>query len=150
MFKKIFYILTLLIVFSSLTIEGLTAEGGGRVSGYIYGFTMDNTLTPLSWASITALNNNEVVEVAYSMNGFYEMFLPAGSYTLIVEHPGYKQRNITITVSNGSDTSLDFVLEQSGEPIPEFNNYILTVLALTILAAFLILKKGKNKIKVFH
>ncbi|MBS7656035.1 carboxypeptidase regulatory-like domain-containing protein [Candidatus Bathyarchaeota archaeon] len=145
MVKKLFYPLILLIIFSALTIEGLTAVGGGRVSGYIYGFTIDNTLTPLSWASITALENGEVIEVAYSMNGFYEMYLPTGSFTLIVEHPGYKQRNATIIVSNGSDTSLDFVLEQSGEPIPEFNAYTLAVLSLAILTTLLILKKRKIK-----
>jgi hypothetical protein len=140
---KLYKILILSILFGALTIEGLNAIGGGRVSGYIYGFTMDNTLVPLSWVSITALKNGEIIEVAYSMNGFYEMYLPTGSFTLIVEHPGYKQKNATIIVSNGSDTSLNFVLEQSGEPIPEFNAYALAVLSLAILTTLLILKKRK-------
>jgi len=130
-----------------LIIEGLNANsdnvGGGRISGYVYGFTIDNTLVPLSWASIKALENGEIVDIAYSMNGFYEMYLPTGSFTLIVEHPGYKTKNVTIIVSNGSDASLDFVLEQSGEPIPEFNNYQLVFLALTILITILIIKKRK-------
>jgi hypothetical protein len=141
--KKLFLISFFLILSINLTVKELNSVGGGRISGYIYGFTIDNTLVPLSWASITALENGEIVDIAYSKNGFYEMYLPEGSFTLIVEHPGYKQKNVTITVSNGADISLDFVLEQSGEPIPEFNNYPLIILALTILIALLIIKKRK-------
>jgi hypothetical protein len=141
--KKLFLISFFLILLINLTVKELNSVGGGRISGYIYGFTIDNTLVPLSWASITALENGEIVDIAYSKNGFYEMYLPEGSFTLIVEHPGYKQKNVTITVSNGADISLDFVLEQSGEPIPEFNNYPLIILALTILIALLIIKKRK-------
>ena len=143
MLKKLFLISFFLILSINLTVKELNSVGGGRISGYIYGFTIDNTLVPLSWASITALENGEIVDIAYSKNGFYEMCLPEGSFTLIVEHPGYKQKNVTITVSNGADISLDFVLEQSGEPIPEFNNYPLIILALTILIALLIIKKRK-------
>lgn len=143
MLKKLFLISFFLILLINLTVKELNSVGGGRISGYIYGFTIDNTLVPLSWASITALENGEIVDIAYSKNGFYEMYLPEGSFTLIVEHPGYKQKNVTITVSNGADISLDFVLEQSGEPIPEFNNYPLIILALTILIALLIIKKRK-------
>jgi PKD repeat protein len=86
------------------TTKSLTVSvGGGRLSGYIYGFTKDNTLIPLDGASIKALKNGEIVKVVYSRNGFYEMYLPVGTYTLIAEHPGYRQANAIVTIESPGD-----------------------------------------------
>lgn len=92
--------------------------GGGIVYGQILGFNWFNELIPVVWAEVSAWRNGELVNKAYSMGGgYYEIILPVGWYTLVVEEPGYKTVSREIFVSSGSSTAINFVLELSMEPI---------------------------------
>jgi len=92
--------------------------GGGIVHGQVLGFNWFNELIPVVWAEVSAWRDGELVAKAYSMaGGHYEIILPVGWYTLVVEEPGYKTVSREIFVSSGSSTAINFVLELSMEPI---------------------------------
>ncbi len=113
-----------LIVLLSVTAQALAADepyspyGGGGVHGQILGFNLFDELIPVVWADVSAYRDGELVARAYSMGGgYYEMFLPVGWYTLVVEEPGYKTYSREIFVSSGSSTAINVILELSREPI---------------------------------
>ena len=92
--------------------------GGGIVYGQILGFNIYNELIPVVWAEVSAWRDGEFVAKAYSMaEGYYELILPVGWYTLKVEEPGYEVESREIFVSSASSSAINFVLELSGEPV---------------------------------
>lgn len=98
--------------------EAYNPYGGGIIHGQILGFNIYDELVPVVWAEISAWRDGELVAKAYSMaGGYYEIILPVGWYTLKVEEPGYKIASMKIFVSSGSLSSINFVLELSGEPV---------------------------------
>ncbi|MEM4246613.1 MAG: carboxypeptidase-like regulatory domain-containing protein [Candidatus Bathyarchaeia archaeon] len=115
---------------------------GGSVHGMVLGYDIDDKLVPLSWAHITAEVDGVVVTGVSSADGYYEMFVPGGELTLRVEHPGYISQTVTIYVSPGSSTAINFNLERSNEPIPEYSPSTLPVLMLlAILLLLLVLRR---------
>jgi len=135
----------LLVLAAASTLNASSNPGGGRLYGHVYGFNMDDKLIPLSWAKITACRDGEVIDVAYSMDGFFEMYLPEGFFEVTVECPGYVTETTTVYVSDGSDTPIEFVLEESGNPIPEFPETSLT-LVLALLATTALVAAGKKRL----
>ena len=112
--------------------------GGGYISGTVLGFDMYDQLQPIQWAAIYA-NNGQRTFIAYSgSGGFYEMFVPVGTYNVTVLEAGYRQISSSISVSDGSSSTINFTLEQSHVPVPEFpagsTLVMLTALSLVMLA----------------
>jgi len=112
--------------------------GGGYISGTVLGFDMYDQLQPIQWAAIYA-NNGQRTFIAYSgSGGFYEMFVPVGTYNVTVLEAGYRQISSSISVSDGSASTINFTLEQSHVPVPEFpagsTLVMLTALSLVMLA----------------
>jgi hypothetical protein len=116
------------------------AGGGGVVWGYIYGYDWRGRLRPISWAKI------ETVDGLYStssMDGFYELVLPSGTFLIRVSAPGYAEQVITVAVTGGSSSSLDFYLEQSRTPIPEHPAWAAPILMALALAAAIALMRRR-------
>ncbi|MEM3507252.1 MAG: hypothetical protein QW589_00235 [Candidatus Bathyarchaeia archaeon] len=113
--------------------------GGGLVYGQVLGFNMYDELIPLEWAKVIAIDENEeIIESASTLKGgYYEMFLPVGKFKLKVEHPGYISQSMDISISSGSSTSINFYLEPSGVPIPEFSYPMIQLLIVLTILAFL-------------
>ena len=122
--------------------------GGGMIQGYILGFNMWDQLEPISWASVYA-NNGQRTFVAYSsQGGFYSMFVPVGFYNVTIVQPGYVPYSNTVAVSDGSTSSINFYLEQSHVPVPEFQpNLTLMVMILTLGAALVIRRRSLKRSK---
>ncbi len=120
--------------------------GGGQIRGYILGFDMNDQLQPIEWASVYA-GNGQHTFVAYSGGGgYYEMFVPTGTYNVTVVEPGYKPYSSMVIVSNGSASTINFYLEQSHVPVPEFSTGIASVISIAALSAALVaLKRAKRK-----
>jgi hypothetical protein len=106
----------------------------GLLSGNIGAFTWSDELRPVSWASVTASGAGGTF-VSYSWDGYYDMYLPAGSYELTVaESPGHVSQSAPITVSTGQQvTGFSFYLQRSNIPIPEFGEVMVLVAALGAL-----------------
>ena len=123
-FKALTIMLVSLLALTSLAGSVLCQDdayypyGGGIVHGQVLGFNWFNELIPVVWAEVSAWRDGELVAKAYTMaGGHYEIILPVGWYTLVVEEPGYKTVSREIFVSSGSSTAINFVLELSMEPI---------------------------------
>ena len=122
--------------------------GGGMIRGYILGFNMWDQLEPIAWATVAA-NNGQRTFLAYSSSGgFYEMFVPVGLYNVTIIQPGYLPYSNTVAVSDGSTSSINFYLEQSHVPVPEFQpNLTLMVMILTLGAALVIRRRSLKRTK---
>jgi len=119
----------------------------GLVSGLVYGFTYSNGIRPISWASVEAVGESGTFTV-YTYDGYYEMYLSPGSYTLTVtEWPGGAGHEIAsapITVSEGQlVTGFSFTLEESHIPIPEFPVAAIALIS-AIAASLYILRRIKK------
>jgi len=106
-------------------------------------------LYPLSWAQILAAG--PISALAYSIDGDFDLWLPNGTYTISVGIPlyqVYEPQSLTITVTDGSETSLGFNLVETGIPIPEFSTtqFVMIVTILASLLFFGRLKKRHRKL----
>jgi hypothetical protein len=116
--------------------------GGGMIAGSVYGFNMFDELEPIAWASVHA-NSGPYSFVAYtSGGGFYEMYVPQGTYNVTVIEPGYVPYSSVVAVSPGSASTINFYLEESHVPVPEFPSGM--VLAVTVLALAVVLVAAKR------
>lgn len=120
--------------------------GGGAITGTVLGFDMFDQLQPIAWATVTA-NNGQYRLVAYSSgDGYYDMFVPAGNYNVTVVEPGYKPSSSAVSVSPGSASTINFDLEQSHVPVPEFPSGMISVIAVVALsAALLAMRRTRRK-----
>jgi len=109
-----------------------------HVFGNIRGLDMRDNLIPLSWATVTAYGPM-LVETS-STDGFYEMWVTDGNYTLGVSRIGYAGQQTAIQVSMDWDTSADFDLKPSGGTVPELSAIEMTlpiVLAVVSIPSYL-------------
>jgi len=120
------------------------AVGGGMVHGHVYGRNYMGDLRALAWANVTVTNGTYTQSTSTGGDGYYDIYVPVGEYTLTASLVGYNSSSTFLPVTNGSTTEYDFYLEQSNEPIPEFSLYavpIVSVFALWISVAVLRRKK---------
>jgi len=99
-------------------------------------FNMFGELYPLSWAEVKA--SGPVTAVTYTLDGDFDLWLPAGSYAITVDMPPYhvySPETLTIVVTSASESALATNLKETAIPIPEFP----LVYTLTITAALPIL-----------
>ncbi len=86
-------------------------ERMGYLSGEILWIDWCGGAQPLSWAPLTAYSTNGFIEVyTFSLDGRYEMWLPAGKYDFGLNHPGLgsKYFKTGLAISWGSVNSLNF------------------------------------------
>lgn len=138
-------VLVMLVLGSRPTIAQAPPQGGGYVQGWVYGFDMYDELVPLEWVNVTASNGDYRFVASTGTNGSYGMFLPTGTYNLTVSAPGYKSYSRTIAVSNGSSSTINVNLYESGIPVPEFPAQAISLLVILGLAAALLTKKATRR-----
>lgn len=131
-----------LVVANSQIDQYVGAGGGGMIRGTVLGFNMYDQLEPIAWASVTAASAYHSFIAYTSSGGVYEMFVPVGTYNVTVLQPGYRAYSNIVSVSDGSTTSINFILEQSHVPIPEYQpNGALVVMVLALAAALVIKRR---------
>ena len=120
--------------------------GGGMITGSVYGFDMFDQLEPIAWATVRA-NNGQTTFVAYtSGGGYYQMFVPQGNYNVTVVQPGYLSYSTPVSVSPGSASTINFYLEQSHIPVPEFPSGVESAIVVLVLSAVLVaMRRIKRK-----
>jgi len=74
------------------------------------------------------------------------MFVPAGNYNVTVTEPGYKPYSNAVAVSAGSASTINFDLEESHVPVPEFPSGMISVIAVVALsAALMAMRRTRRK-----
>jgi hypothetical protein len=122
-------------------------QAGGRIEGTVYGYTMYNDLRTISWAQVTAANQQIQLTTSSGGDGKYGMYVPGGVYNVSVYVQGYQPQSSSVAVSDGSLSNINFVLEESHVPVPEFPAQMLSALMIFAIAATLVAKRAvKRKI----
>lgn len=116
--------------------------GGGMITGTVYGFNMYDQLQPIAWATVTA-SNGQYSFLAYSSgSGNYAIFVhPTGMYNVTVNPPGYVPYSSSVAVSDGSSSVINFDLEQSHVPVPEYPQGAFVLVLFAALASVLIVQR---------
>jgi hypothetical protein len=122
-------------------------EGGGMITGSVYGFDMFDRLQPIAWASVYANNGQTTFRAYTSGSGYYEMYVPQGLYNVTVVEPGYVPYSSSVAVSPGSASTINFYLEQSHIPVPEFPSGMVSAVTVLALAAVLIAARRTKRRK---
>jgi hypothetical protein len=141
----------LLFVLVSTTTPVARAEGGS-VDGMVYYYDQYGDMHPMAWAQVTASGGGSPSVIAYTTDGSYSMWLPAGTYTVTASGPSgpsgpvFFPDSASVVVSDGGSTSVDFYLKPTGNPIPEFPPWtepmiILGMLMITAVAV----RRQKNR-----
>ncbi|MEM2896838.1 MAG: hypothetical protein QXG01_04605, partial [Candidatus Bathyarchaeia archaeon] len=127
----------------------------GYLSGLALGYTWSDEYRPTSWVSVVALGaEGEEVEEVYTFDAIYEMYLPAGDYTLSVEpwpgEAGWVFASTPVHVADGQTSGIgegpQFLLSQSGTPIPELPMASITM-AIVMFAIVAALYGVRRRIK---
>jgi len=89
----------------------LYSLGNGTLAGYVVDA---NTGLPIEDAIVWTTVDGTPVETYTDINGYYELSLPAGEYTVHAWKPGYTSAEANVTIYSGVVTWLNFTLT----PIP--------------------------------
>jgi hypothetical protein len=120
--------------------------GGGVLRGRVLGYTWFDEATPLVWARITAyVGESQVGTISTGSNGSYLMYLPVGRVNITVEYPGFLRQSRFVHVSEGGSTTLDWYLERSELPIPEFSSYHVFLVAAALIGTIQVLLRRRVK-----
>jgi hypothetical protein len=123
----------------------------GYIGGNIYGFTYDNQLRTVSWATVEAsAATGNMSFTRYSWDAHYDMYLDPGQYSMTIAawtpsgNQGYNTISSSVNISSGqSTTGVDFQLERSNVPIPEFTG--IAIVAFSALGASLYLLRRRTR-----
>ena len=121
--------------------------GSGYVFGQVLGFDQYNYLVPISWAKVIATNGVFTFAASTGGDGGYGMYLPAGYYNVTAIEPGFVPHTIFVAVSDGSSSSINFYLEQSHIPVPEFQPQMILIVMVVALTATLLAKRARKRTK---
>jgi len=137
----------------------------GKDSGEISGYVLGVSGQPVDWAAIYATNDQNKYEAFSGMSGFYALEVPAATYNLTVKVPGYEAlvtnatvksgsttkmnfsvNTISVAVSGGSSSVINFYLQQNQTPVPEFQPGLsLTLVMSTLVMLLLIRRSAKSR-----
>lgn len=117
-----------------------------HLSGDVTSLNMFGEVVPLNWAIVDAIGS-ETKDFAPTLDGHYDMWLPEGQYLLICSLAGYNPVSLTVSLSNGSDTPINFRLNSISIAVPEFNSKIgyLFTLVIGVCAASLLLRRSRSE-----
>jgi hypothetical protein len=117
------------------------------ISGTVYWYDQYGDLHPFPWVQVVATSTDGGITVASSTtDGTYMLYVAPGSYNVTAaSDPGYIPQSKMVTVSPGGVAGgVDFALEPSGKPIPEYPAPLVPVLLLvTALAATMMLRRRR-------
>lgn len=119
------------------------ASAGGSIQGTVYARNYMGDYRQTGWANITAAGASRVYAAQFNQGGYYTIFLPTGDYVVTCSLPGYEVVTRQVSVSDGSATSMNFYMEQSGVPIPEFHEYLTPIMASMALLMVLVLQRKR-------
>ncbi len=126
----------------------------GFISGQVFGFTWSDELRTQSWTVLQAVSaDGKQTFNYYTFDSYYSLYLPAGTWKFTVytwspsKNQGFKTITNTVVISNGQITfGVNYYLERSNIPIPEFISTALIAFAALLSSLYLTQRKrGKRK-----
>lgn len=138
-----------LVGFTLMIAPSRASVGASVIEGKVYWYDQHGNLHPLSWAQVIAEDNSGETTVATSStDGSYIMWVAPGSYNVTVSSPSSGPALIpmtqSVTVSPGGVAAVDFELQPSGKPIPEYPSPLAPVmLALAALAVVIMTRRPR-------
>jgi hypothetical protein len=122
----------------------------GYIEGAVYGFTWSDEFRTLSFVWVEAVGADGIAYVTYSWDGMYQHYLPPGTYTMNVYEwaptsAGHDAvTGYSVAVSTGSTTTgLNFFLDRSDIPIPEFGTLLLAVVSALAASVFVLRRRRR-------
>ena len=123
------------------------------VGGTISGVVVSPSGSVVDWSQIHANDGNQTFEAFSGFSGFYLMRVPAGTYNVSVYdfyNPVYWAPNVKVTVTDGSNTTVNFFLQsQPPAVVPEFQPNLVAVLSMLAIAAACFMTKRTRKLSAF-
>jgi len=112
------------------------------LQGYVLG-SGSAGIQPIDWALIMLRNGAQSFEVFSGISGFYQIYLPGGTYNVTVNvpvDPSYLNYSSTLMIQNGTTTLMNFQLQQV-LPVPEIHSPITFVIILSTVGVTLLSRK---------
>jgi len=132
-----------LAVFASAVLPSRAEPPG--IGGTVYWYDQYGNLHPFSWVQVSATNQNGVVTVTSStVDGTYTLWVTPGIYNVTASSdPAFIPQSKMVTVSSGGVAGgVDFQLQASGKPIPEYPASLPPiVLLITMTAAAVMIRR---------
>jgi len=129
--------------FAPPSCEGIISD----IRGTVYWYDMYGNLRRLPWALVTATSvGGGIAATSSTTDGTYALCVPAGTYNVIASSdPGFTPQSKMVTFSPGAlVTGVDFELQPSGEPIPEYPApFISALLIIAIIAATIMTRRRR-------
>ena len=142
--------ISLVLAGSTLAFASSTPSYYGGAGGTISGIVVSPSGNVVDWSQIYAKNGNQTFGAFSGFSGFYLMRLPAGTYNVTVYdfyNPTYWAPSVNVTVTDGSNLTINFYLQPPPAPVPEFqSNVVAVVIMLAIVAACILTKRSKRLI----
>jgi hypothetical protein len=86
----------------------VSMERASRIHGIIAGPDFYDEARPLSWVSV-GLEPGDYT--TFSLDGFYQVWVPGGTYGIGFSAPGYSRQTMSIVVPSGSDLQMNVWLD---------------------------------------
>jgi|SRR5208282_3759401 len=115
------------------------------LQGYVLGAGSAG-IQPIDWALIMLRNGQQSFEVFSGITGFYQIYLPGGTYNVTVNvpvDPSYLNYTTTLMIRNGTTTLMNFKLQQV-LPVPEIHSPLTFVMILTTVGVTLLSRKTRR------
>jgi hypothetical protein len=138
---------------SSLTYASTTPDYYGGAGGSISGIVVSPSGNVVDWSQIYARSGNQTFGAFSGFSGFYLMRVPAGVYNVTVYdfyNPTYWAPAANVTVTDGSNTTLNFYLQLPLTPVPEFQPNLLAMVLMIAVAAACVLTKRSGRLSISY
>jgi hypothetical protein len=115
------------------------------IRGTVYWYDQYGNLRLFPWVQVTAMSTDGSMVASSTTDGTYILCVPPGTYNVTASSdPGFISQSKLVTFSPGSvdNAGVDFQLQPSGKPIPEYPApFISALLIITILAATIMIRR---------
>ncbi|MBS7622282.1 hypothetical protein KEJ39_01225, partial [Candidatus Bathyarchaeota archaeon] len=115
-----------------------------NLSGTVTSLNMFGVLVPLNWAIVDVIGQ-DAQDFTSTLDGSYEIWVKEGRYLVICSLNGYEASVKEVSLSEGSDVSLDFRLTPIGISIDELGDFIYLPFAVACVSCILLARRAARR-----
>ena len=121
-------------------------SGIGKIVGTVYWYDQYGNLHPFSWVQVRATGQDGAIAdtASSTVDGAYMLWVPPGTYNVTASSdPAFIPQSKMVAVTDGGVAGgVDFQLQASGKPIPEYPASLPPiVLLITMTAAAVMIRR---------